>query len=291
MSQETPSPPRRYRLLASALVVLAVFGSAAGWIYLRVTERSRVLAAITQAGGQYQEEAKSARFGRMFLQLLGNQNVSGGDAVYLDGPHFDDAWLSAQQDLRSLALRELFIRESQLGRKSVMRLVRDSNLSSLIAPGIAITDADAQVIGSLEGLDNVNLMQSEITDVGLAALRPKRLIALNVAGTRVTGPALQQELTGSRVQFLLIDGRQFTPELAAQFAQSGTLRTLTLFGPQVTEEHVALVKSIPSLASVRFDQTSISAETAEALSVATLGSMTVEVAPPSEVFFKWRPEK
>jgi hypothetical protein len=159
-------------------------------------------------------------------------------------------------------------------------------LTGFIVPGVPLTDADCTLIGEQEQLTHLNLMQSEITDAGLAALNPKRLRAFNVAGTRVTSAALQRELAGSQLQYLLIDGKQFTPELAAQLAQMKSLNMLSLIGPDVTDAHIKLLESVPNATYIGIDQTSATEAAVEALRATKPNPASVEVTTPGTIFAK-----
>lgn len=279
---------RRLVWLVLAILLPALTGC---WIYSRVTERGRVLAAITSAGGKYHEETRSARIERAVSRLFGHRSRS-GDEVFLDGPQFDDAWLAAQHDLRSLDIRELLIRDTHLSRAAVLRLLERHSLDYLGAPGIPLTDADAEILSRNNNLTHLVLMQTELTDAGLAALEPARLQALSVAGTHISAAGLQAELsTATKLQYLMLDGRQFTPELAAQLAQKKSLTMLALLGPHVTDAHVRLLESMPNLGYIRLEETAVSEDAAAALRTARPAPVTIEVAPPAEVFFKWRTQQ
>jgi len=276
------------RRLAFFILLLTVLGAAGFWFYHRVTERSRTIEAIIAAGGKHQSPPIPSFIEVLFETIARNRRNA--DEVLLDGPKFDDAWLAAHRDLRSIDIRELMIRDTRLSREAVLRLLERRELQSFTVPCIPLNDADAELIGEQPKLTHVNFMQSGLTDNGLAALKPQRLSALNVAGTRITSAALQKELAASQIQYLWIDGLQFTPELAAQLSQMKTLNMLALMGPDVTDAHVKLIESMQNLKYVRFDQTRISAEAAEALRIARMASLSVDLAPPGEVFFKWRVE-
>ena len=289
MSAAAPPRTRNRHKLVLLLFALTFIGLAGRWFYHRVTERSRVIDAIIAAGGKHQSPTSQPGLDRLIARLSGDRGA--GDEVFLDGPNFDEAWLVAQHDLRSLDVRQLMIRDTRLSRTAVLRLVERHSLDSLVAQGIPLTDADAGILADQKNLTHLTLMHSEFTDTGLAALNPQRLRALNIAGTRVTSVALQKELAGApQLQYLMIDGQQFTPELAAQLSPMKSLYMIALIGPDVTDEHVKLLESMPNLRYMRMDQTSVSEEAVAALRAARPAPATIEVAPPAEVFFKWRSE-
>ncbi|MFO1093479.1 MAG: hypothetical protein U0992_09225 [Planctomycetaceae bacterium] len=277
----------RWRRLAALLVGVAVSGLVGYWLYLRFAERPRALAAITAAGGKYYEPPALQRIARSVLQMFGGNNQGSVD-VLLDGPMFDDAWLAAQHDLRSLDIEDLALRNTRLTLTAIRRLLTSNQLQHFIAPGMALTDDDAALIGAQSHLTHVDLMQTQISDVGLAAVRPQRLLFLNVAGTRVTSAALQKALVGNnRILVLRVDGRQFTPELASTLTQSKSLRGITLIGPDVTDAHLKLLESMQNVAYFRIEQTNVSEEAIAALRTTRSQPSEVEIAPPAEVFFKW----
>ena len=213
---------RRRRLLVLA-VVLALLGSSAGWFYLRISEQSRVLAAIEAAGGKYHAPDRGQYVGYALQRLFGQVDPPRGYDVLLDGPKIDDAWLAEQHQLRSLPIDELLTSDTRLSRDALMGLFNDNDLTTFNVAGAPLTDADAAIIGRQERLTHLNLQQSKISDTGLAALNPARLSALDVSGTQVTSTALQQQLTGRQLQYLGVDGKQFSPELAAQLAGMSTV--------------------------------------------------------------------
>lgn len=270
------------------LVALAVCGLGGSWLYVRVTDRSRVIDALISAGGKY-EAPRPSFFDALFAKLSGNRPR--GESVVLQGPQFDDEWLAAQKDLRQFDIRELFILDTRLSHSAVLRLINQNSLDYLAALGVPLTDADAAVLGGQEHLTRLILMRSELTDAGLAALQPQRLQVLNVAGTPVTAAALKKELMGGQLLHLAVDGHQFTPELAAQIAQMRTLTMIALYGPDVTDAHVKLLEAMPNIRYFRIDQTSVSEDAVAALRAARPAPVVIDVAPPAEVFFKWRTDQ
>lgn len=279
---------RRRRLLVLA-VVLALLGSSAGWFYLRISEQSRVLAAIEAAGGKYHAPDRGQYMGYALQRLFGQMDPPRGYDVLLDGPKFDDAWLAEQHRLRSLPIDELLTSDTRLSRDALMGLFNDNDLTTLNVAGAPLTDADAAIIGRQERLTHLNLQQSKISDTGLAALNPARFSALDVSGTQVTSTALQQQLTGRQLQYLGVDGKQFTPELAAQLAGMSTFNMIRLAGPDVTDAHLELLEGFPRLLYINVDQTSVTAEAVESLKAAR-PQLQVDVHDAETAFFKWQAE-
>jgi hypothetical protein len=153
--------------------------------------------------------------------------------------------------------------------------------------GIPLTDADATLIGQQERLMRVNLVQSEITDAGFAALRPQRLLSINVAGTRVTSAALLSGLAGPKLHYVGVDGRQFTPELAAHLAQMKSVNQIALLGPDITDAHLKLLESMPNLGWIAIDQTSATDEAVAALKAANPKAV-INVFDAKSTLFGWR---
>ncbi|MFO1093480.1 MAG: hypothetical protein U0992_09230 [Planctomycetaceae bacterium] len=176
-------------------------------------------------------------------------------------------------------------------REAVLRLLQRHDLETFTAPGMSITDDNAQQLGIQEHLIFLNVMQSDLTDTGFAALKPARLQFLYIAGTHVTADSLQRELsTNWTLQSLALDGRQFTPELAAQLAQMRSLTMMVLIGPDVTDAHVKLLESMPNIRYIRLEQTSVSEEAVAALRAARPQPGAVDVPGPEDIFYRWRPE-
>ena len=136
----------------------------------------------------------------------------------------------------------------------------------------------------------MNLPQSDITDAGLTALRPQRLVVLNVAGTRVTAGALQNELAGSQLQILAVNGRQFTPELGAQLAQLKSLLGIALIGPDVTDAHVEQLESMSTLKIFTLDQTSASDAAVAKLRAAHPGAR-ITLLDAQSSSYRWRSDR
>ena len=290
-SVESPGiAARSRRRLVWLVVVVILFGLAGRWVYHRINERPRVLAAIEAAGGKYHAPNRDYYFVRMIARLFGQKDFDGDYDVFFGGPKFDDAWLAEQNDLRAVPIGELVSCNTQLSREAALRLLDSNRLFSFIVPGIPLTDADCQLIGEQEQLTHLSLMQSEITDAGLAVLNPKRLRTLNVAGTCVTSAGLQKELAGSQLQYLLVDGQQFTPELAAQLAQMKSLNMLSLIGPDVTDAHIKLLESVPNATYIGIDQTSATEAAIKVLRATKPNPASVEVTTPETMFAKWRTE-
>ncbi|MBL8848971.1 MAG: hypothetical protein JNG89_04775 [Planctomycetaceae bacterium] len=277
---------RRIVCLSVAISLLCLAGYRT---WRRATEQTRAIDAIVATGGRHVRASGSYGLEMLLARLLGDRGA--GDNVLLQGPQIDDAWLAAHHDLRSLDIRELMICDTGLSRESVLRLVERHSLDYLAAPGIPLTDDDAAILANQEHLTRFILMQSRITGAGLAALGPQRLQALNVAGTDITSADLQQELAGAgQLQYLVVDGRQFTPELAAQLSQMGSLNMLGLMGPDVTDAQVKLLESMSNLRHMRLEQTSATDAGIASLRTARPAPAMIEVAPPGEVLFKWRTE-
>jgi len=278
-------PRRRRRLIL--LLVVAALASLGGWMYQRTNERTRVLAAIEAAGGKWHKPTGPSYFDRVLASMFGASVEDRRYDVWLNGTEVNDAWLEANHDLRSVPIEQLSITDTQLSRDAVMRLLNQNRLMCFNVSSIPLTDADAKLIGDEDGLTHLNLMQTGITDAGFAALQPQRLIAINVAGTRVTPAALRSGLTGSRHQYIGVDGRQFTPELAAQLAQMKTVNMISLVGPDVTDAHVKLLEAMPNLVSIGIDQTSASDAAVAALNAANPKAQ-INVYDENTAFFKWR---
>jgi len=282
-------PTGRQCALVLALALLILGGT---WAYVRVTdraaERSRALAAIEAGGGKYYSPMR----GRPWIYRLVATVVSGGNDpdqfdVLLKGPAFDDAWLERHHDLRSMPLLELYLLNTNLSRDAVLRLFNQNRLSSFSVSGIPLTDADATLFGRQERLTRVNLVQSEITDAGFAALRPQRLLSINVAGTHVTPAALLSGLTGPKLHYVGVDGRQFTPELATHLAQMRSVNQIALLGPEITDAHMKLLESMPNLYSIFIDQTSATDEAVAALKAANPKAV-IDVFDAKSTLFGWR---
>jgi hypothetical protein len=284
-----PMRARRRRWIIVALVA-GVITAGIGWMYHRITERSRALAAIEAGGGKYHSLFR----GRPLIYRLYATITSGGEDVnqfdiFLNGPTFDDAWLERHNELRSIPIRELLLANTGVSRESALRLLSRNRLTSFIVPGVPLTDADATLIGQEEGLTHLSLMQSQLTDAGLSALGVQRLRALNVAGTRVTSAALQKELAGGQLQHLLIDGRQFTPNLVGRLAQLSSLNAISLIGPDVTDAHLKLLAAAPNVTWVALDQTSATEEAIATLKAAG-PKRGVEALDTETSFARWRTE-
>ena len=90
------------------------------------------------------------------------------------------------------------------------------------------------------GLD---LGGSQITDAGLQQLNPPRLQWLSIRDTGVTGTGIQSWLPLSSVSGLILDGRQFTPEVAqvsdCRHSRSACMATT------LTQAHLELLSGIP----------------------------------------------
>jgi hypothetical protein len=286
---------RRRRWIILALVAGVVTAGVIG-MYLRITEwsgeRSLALASIAAEGGKYHEPIAPGTpwISRVIVTAVHGRRDHFKYEVFLNGPSFNDAWATEHKDLRSLPMRELLIANTRLSREAVLRLLGQNRLECFNAPGVPLTDEDAQRIGALEELTHLNLMQTQLTDAGLAKLKAGRLRNLNVAGTRVTSEALLKELAGVELQYLWLDGRQFTPELAAQLAQMKSLTMLALIGPDVTDSQLELLVPLQNVTYIRLEQTSVSEEAVAALRAARPAPAFVEVPKPDEVFAKWRDE-
>ncbi|MFO1093491.1 MAG: hypothetical protein U0992_09290 [Planctomycetaceae bacterium] len=288
-NRPTPSAGRRLswrRRFVTLFVLIALLGLIGGWIYHSLTRQWRIAAAIEARGGRLVVPGLTEYLEYPLARLTGF-NAPHGALVALRGTEFDDAWLAGQDDLRDVTIRQLDILSTRLSRDAVMRILAYQDPIVVSVPGISLTDADAEVVGRLPDVGHVNLMQSDITDAGLAALRPQRLRVLNVAGTRITGTALQTAIAGSKLQSLVIDGRQFTPELAAAIAQVKSLNMRTLMGPDVSDAHVQQLEALPGLKHITLDQTSASDEALAALRKAQPGAR-IGVRGAAEASVKWR---
>jgi hypothetical protein len=285
--EATDVRPRRIGRRFALVLALALLILGGRYAYNRLSERSHALAAIEAGGGKYYSQMQGRR--PWIYRMLGTI-VSGGEVdVLLKGPTFNDAWLESHHGLRSMPLSELYLVNTDLSRDSVLRLFNRNRLSSFSVSGIPLTDADATLIGQQERLTRVNLVQSEITDAGFAALRPKRLLSINVAGTRVTPAALQSGLTGPPFHYVGVDGRQFTPELAAHLAQIKSVNQIILLGPEITDAHVKLLESMPNLGWIGLDQTSATGEAVAGLKAAN-PKVVVNVYDAQSSLYGWRHE-
>lgn len=279
-------PNWRRRVIVALFAGAVVVGSA--WFYAHVTERSRMVTAIEAAGGAAYAPNCVPFAERIVGTLLGDGDPQRMYSVRLRGPKFDDAWLERHDDLRVLRIESLMVVDSAISREAALRLLERHRLKTLTVPGMPLTDADAAWIGREETLGNLNVMQSEITDAGLAAIRPERLHTLNVAGTAVTAAALQQHTADAKVMFLSLDGQQFTPELAAQLSQATRLKVVRLYGPDVTDAHVRQLESMPRLMGIDLDQTSVTEAAISALKAANPTSR-VDVIDERSSFYRRRP--
>jgi hypothetical protein len=276
---------RQWWLLVALIAVLTA--GAAGWMHQRAAERTRALAAIVAAGGRWHKPTGPSYFERVLASMFGASVDDRRYDVWITGAEVDDAWLSRNGDLRSIPIDQLSVTKTRLSRDAALRLLEQNRLICFNVPSIALTDVDAQLIGEQDRLTHLCLMQSEITDTGFAALQPQRLIAINVAGTRVTPAALCSGLTGARLQSVGVDGRQFTSELAAQLSGMKSVNMIHLMGPEIADAHVKLLEAMPNLAWIGIDQTSASDAAIAALKAAK-PKANVDVYDAKTSPYKWR---
>src|SRR5690242_18904945 len=91
---------RRWHWMLVVAVIVSVLAGGAGWGYLRNTERTRVLAAIEAAGGKWHRPPGPSYFDRVLASMFGASAEDRRYDVWITGAEVDDAWLSANGDLR-----------------------------------------------------------------------------------------------------------------------------------------------------------------------------------------------
>jgi hypothetical protein len=254
-------PIRWRRRLAWSFVVVMLLSVAAVW---HGGARGRLIADIESKGGLYSEWHSTTPFLRPFVAVLGVQDYS-QYTVHLVGADVDDAWLAAHNDLADLHPNCLGLGDTRLSTQSIHRLLQKYQLERFLARGVPVTDGEAVLLGDDVDLMELTLRKTQVTDAGLRLIPMAKVYRLDVSGSPITASAIEECLSGKGLRWIVLDGGQFTPELATFLGTIPWLQQIELVGPEVTDEHLKLLPSMSALAGLWLEETSVTHEAIAAI--------------------------
>lgn len=262
------APPSRWRRrLIWSIVILVLLSLVAVW---HGGARGRLIADIESTGGVYSEWHSTPAFLRPFVAALGVQDYS-QYTVHLVGAEIDDAWLAAHNDLADLRPNCLGLGDTRLSTRSIHRLLQKYQLERFLARGAPVTDAEAVLLGDDVDLMELTLRKTQVTDAGLRQIPMAKVYRLDVSGSPITASAIEECLAAKGLRWIVLDGGQFTPELATFLGTIPWLQQIELVGPEVTDEHLKLLPSMSALAGLWLEETSVTPEAIAAIRTAHPG--------------------
>jgi hypothetical protein len=262
------APSARWRIwIAAAVAVPVLLSLSAIW---RSGARDRLIAELEAKGGGYLESHAQPVHIRAIAPILGMQDKP-QYSVTLSGEQFDDAWLATTDDLAALHPNCLQLLNTRLSRESMHRLLEKHQLERLIAYDVPLTDSEMELLQDDVDLMDVHLRNTQVTDAGLRLIPMANLYALDVSGSPITGPVIQECLAGTELLSITLDGRQFTPELVKFLGTFPRLQQIGLVGTEITDEHLQLLSTMPALTGLALDETSVSPEAITAIRTAHPG--------------------
>ncbi len=274
----------RYRLVAILGGVLALFLLLTAYIIWRGGRTQRVIAEIEARGGQvHAYNTDGPAFVRIAARLAGFDEGPTYD-VFLDGPEFDDAWLTDNEYLAALPVRQLLLRNTRVRREAIRELLRVHQLHTFTAPGSVVQDDDMLLLGNHRDLTHLSVEYTAVGDSGLMVIGPERLLYPMLGGSKVTPAGLSVFQGSTKLQGIGLDGRQLTPEIAQMLLTCPKVHFVRLVGPEVDDACLQNLNGLKSLTGVVLDGTSVTDEGIAQFN-ATSPSCGVHVVPPEERFY------
>jgi hypothetical protein len=242
----TTRPKHRWRRLIIALAgALFVAALLAVFEAHRSGVRRDSLATEIQRAGGYAEQPKTVLESVQFWRKAGELPPRRTYA-HLLGPAFNNQWIRERNYLRDFSFRILEC--DSITGDDLARLIEAHPLESLYAPGLVLTDEVLRAIRENPTLTMIALGDSDYTDEQLAGLPLEQLEVLMPKG--VTPEGLLQVRRCRALESISLEGPQLTQEVADMLAALGTVDSVHLFGPEVTDEHLEHLQRIASLREV-----------------------------------------
>jgi hypothetical protein len=242
-----PRSPRRQWWIA--IVLPAVFVGVAQLCWHFGERRQKQIDQITQSGGHVQIGIPV--WDRIVHWMRGTGYPI--TAVDLNGPVFDDAWLSANSNLDAIPIWALDLVDSPLSDEAISRLLREQRLHVVAFTGcpnvgqetIAALNEQEQLAGL--SFDGIALSDDDIADLPL-----DQLLSLSIRGTQVTPAGLERLSRCRRLSRLTIGGEQLNEESATILRSLPALQYLYV-ADMVTDEQVRLLHGMMQLEVAYFD--------------------------------------
>lgn len=270
--------PRGLRLrfsLRTLLLATLAIGSTLGWV---LHERRRIAArrtAIEAAG--FHDLGYTVPFPQpeWHKRLFGNDwpnHLPDLSAPY-DVTDSQVTALAGLNQLRSLSISG----SANVTDTACLTIGTLDGLESLDLRDTAISDVGLERLVALPRLTSLDLGHTRISDAGLAQLaRMPQLESLSVAGCRCTPSGLARLIVLPRLEKLDLSDTPFGNAEALGLGNLTRLKQLNLSRTQITDEGLLQIKRLPALEGLRIDATSISdAGIAHLASVRTLTFLSV----------------
>jgi Leucine-rich repeat (LRR) protein len=197
---------------------------------------------------------------------LGNLSSLGQlERVTLDGLNIKDGALAAFRGCEKL--HDIFAADTPLTDKAFDQLAEVKNLEFADLSRTKVTDAGLAKLNGLEELRGLRLEGTAIDGTGFAALRElPRLNRLLLAGSKVNDAGLAAIARLPRLRILDLSKTAVTNAGLSPLKQGRQFEELTLADcPQITDEAIATLKTLPALKRVVLTGTKVSPAAAEEL--------------------------
>lgn len=162
----------------------------------------------------------------------------------------ENQWFDRVGGHRFGSVRAVFLLTSAtIWDADIVALFRDlAEIKSVVAQRSGITDAALLELSSLRKLELLNLMQTRVSDVGLANLRgATNLKWLELGRTRITDQGLIHVKEFRALESLLLQHTQITDAGLKHLGALKGLQRMDLSGTSVTSQGLAHLKKLRSL--------------------------------------------
>lgn len=233
MVTEVARPPRK--LLRTRLIiaggVLAVICVAVA--VQRESQRRQLIHAIENAGGNVSGRRS---FVARLQDGISNGRISDSQLLVDVSGSMDNQWIREHDWLRPLKINRLLVVTNQVHGSDLARLIDSHPLERLRISSAAVTEDVLSAIARKESLFSFEAGSSDLTDEQLARLPLEQFTSLSLTGTRVTAKGAEELRRCSQLKTVVLEGTQFNSTTADVLAELGTIESLGLLGPEVTDE-------------------------------------------------------
>lgn len=205
---------------------------------------------IENAGGYYQS-------GDSILDRL--RRWKRGEVTFysrleLEGNEVDSEWLREHAYLEGLPIDGIKIRGTALTELDVIELLERHPVGAVTIASEVFTDNVARALTSMNVLEGVDMGHSAVTDTGLAMLPLESLLDLSVEYSSVTPAGLQALRRCQRLCEIGLDARQLNADTATVLKALPEVTSVELYGNDITDEHLLLLRGVPELFEVYIDR-------------------------------------
>jgi len=260
--------PARRRLPRSVIVgglLFAVFGLIALVLLRRPQRQADVIEQIKAVGGFVTHDPPPSLQERITAYRQGGELEGNYTAVRLYTSDITGDWLRAHDNLTTLQITDLTLAETALTDAELAELFRAHALTVVDLRSEQVGDQAVAALADGRKLTLLQIRESPLNDAQFARLPLEQLEELRLDGTLVTPAGLQELRRAGKLVSATLDGRQFDATTAQVLGALPQLKFLEFIGPDVTDNHLAMLHGFTALELLNLRGTAVTSAGLESL--------------------------